>query len=151
MADSNIGALPQAPSIADDSLLVMEQQGQAMKITGAQFKEFGRQAVIGQMQGYVDQAQEAAERAEGAVEPVTSMTVEAHASQAASVTKTMLSGKVHLSFGLPGENRGCLENRVPGEKLALRVRQVPPAPKENRARLGRMDRASHLAARRGRS
>ena len=57
MADSSIGALPQAPQLDDDSLLVAEQQGQAMKVTGAQFKEFGRQAVIGQVQSYVDAAQ----------------------------------------------------------------------------------------------
>ena len=63
MADSSIGALPQAPQLDDDSLLVAEQQGQAMKVTGAQFKEFGRQAVIGQVQSYVDAAQAAAAQA----------------------------------------------------------------------------------------
>ena len=77
MADKNIGALPQAAQLDDDSLLVVEQQGQAMKIDGAQFKEFGRQAVISQVQGYVDAAEKAASEAVEAVEAVTGMTVEA--------------------------------------------------------------------------
>lgn len=106
MADSNIGSLPQAQSLDDSSLLVAEQQGQAVKVTGAQFKEFGRQAVIGQVQGYVDQAEAAADRAAGAVSAVTEMTVEAHAGEAASVTKTMKNGRVNLDFGLPRGERG---------------------------------------------
>ena len=40
MADSNIGALPLAPDVADDSLLVMEQQGAAMKLTGGMLKNW---------------------------------------------------------------------------------------------------------------
>ena len=112
MADSNIGSLPQAANLDDDSLLVAEQQGQAVKVTGAQFKEFGRQAVIGQVQGYVDQAEEAAGRAEDAVSAVTGMTVEADtlpSGQKATVTKTMKNGKVNLAFGLPRGEQG-----VPG-------------------------------------
>ena len=112
MADKNIGALPQAAQLDDSSLLVAEQQGQAVKITGAQFKEFGRQAVVGQVQGYVDQAEAAANRAEGAVRSVEDMTVEAAAlpaGQEAAVTKTIRAGKVHLAFGLPRGEQG-----VPG-------------------------------------
>lgn len=112
MADKNIGALPQAAQLDDSSLLVAEQQGQAVKITGAQFKEFGRQAVVGQVQGYVDQAEAAADRAEGAVRSVEDMTVEAAAlpaGQEAAVTKTIRAGKVHLAFGLPRGEQG-----VPG-------------------------------------
>ena len=112
MADSNIGSLPQAANLDDDSLLVAEQQGQAVKVTGAQFKEFGRQAVIGQVQGYVDQAEEAASRAEDAVSAVTGMTVEADtlpSGQKATVTKSIKQGKVNLAFGLPRGEQG-----VPG-------------------------------------
>ena len=112
MADKNIGALPQAAQLDDSSLLVAEQQGQTVKITGAQFKEFGRQAVVGQVQGYVDQAEAAADRAEGAVRSVEDMTVEAAAlpaGQEAAVTKTIRAGKVHLAFGLPRGEQG-----VPG-------------------------------------
>lgn len=109
MADSNIGALPQVPQLNDDSLLVVEQQGQAMKVTGAQFKEFGRQAVVGQVQGYVDAAQAAASEAVDAVSAVTDMTVEAcalAAGQEASVSKSTQNGRVHLTFGLPRGEQG---------------------------------------------
>lgn len=109
MADSNIGSLPLAAQLDDDSLLVAEQQGQAVKVTGAQFKEFGRQAVIGQVQGYVDQAEAAANRAADAVSAVTDMTVEAAtlpSGQNAAVTKTIQNGKVNLAFGLPRGPKG---------------------------------------------
>lgn len=70
MADKNIGSLPAASTVDDDSLLVAEQQGQAVKVTGAQFKGFAQQAV----QQYVEQAQEAAsdalEASEQALEAV---------------------------------------------------------------------------------
>ncbi len=106
MADKNIGALTQVSELHDDSMLVVEQQGEAMKVSGAQFKEFGRQAVIGEMQGYVDQAQEAATAATGAVSAVTDMTVEAHASETATVEKTTKNGVFNLSFGLPRGEQG---------------------------------------------
>ena len=70
MADKNIGSLPAASTVDDDSLLVAEQQGQAVKVTGAQFKKFAQQAV----RQYVEQAQEAAsdalEASEQALEAV---------------------------------------------------------------------------------
>lgn len=70
MADKNIGSLPAASTVDDDSLLVAEQQGQAVKVTGAQFKGFAQQAV----RQYVEQAQEAAsdalEASEQALEAV---------------------------------------------------------------------------------
>ena len=70
MADKNIGSLPAASTVDDDSLLVAEQQGQAVKVTGAQFKGFAQQAV----RQYVEQAQEAAsdalEASERALEAV---------------------------------------------------------------------------------
>lgn len=109
MADKNIGALPQAAQLDDDSLLVVEQQGQAMKIDGAQFKEFGRQAVISQVQGYVDAAEKAASEAVEAVEAVTGMTVEAatlEPGSAATVTKSEKNNRVNLAFGIPRGDRG---------------------------------------------
>lgn len=70
MADKNIGSLPAASTLDDDSLLVAEQQGQAVKVTGAQFKGFAQQSV----RQYVEQAQEAAsdalEASEQALEAV---------------------------------------------------------------------------------
>lgn len=59
MADKQIGSLPQAATVGDDSLFVCEQQGTAMKTTGAQWKGFAVQAVS----QYVAPAQQAAEQA----------------------------------------------------------------------------------------
>lgn len=42
MADKNIGSLPQLPTLDDTSSFVVEQQGEAGRVTGAQFKEFWR-------------------------------------------------------------------------------------------------------------
>ncbi len=109
MPDSNIGSLPQVPDLDDGSLMVVEQQGQAMKMTGAQFKDFGRQSVIAEVQGYVDEAQQAAESATGAVQSVAGMTVSAHDlehGQEATVSKTIVNDVFHLSFGLPEGKQG---------------------------------------------
>lgn len=62
MADKTIGSLPQAQSVDDTSLFVCEQQGTAMKTTGAQWKGFAVQAVS----QYVKPAQQAAQQAQQA-------------------------------------------------------------------------------------
>ena len=59
MADKQIGSLPLAATVGDDSLFVCEQQGTAMKTTGAQWKGFAVQAVS----QYVAPAQQAAAQA----------------------------------------------------------------------------------------
>ena len=60
MADRTIGSLPQATTVDDASLFVIEQQGDAMSCTGAQWKGYAQAAV----QQYVSTAQEAAADAE---------------------------------------------------------------------------------------
>lgn len=60
MADRAIGELPAAQNVDDTSLLAVEQQGRAMKMTGAQFKEFAKAGV----KTYVTQAATFAEKAE---------------------------------------------------------------------------------------
>lgn len=75
MADRSIGSLPGAPQLDDDSLLVVEQQGEARKFTGRQFKEFGRDGVS----DYIDAAEAAAERAKASAD-----TAKGHSDQAAS-------------------------------------------------------------------
>ena len=60
MADKTIGSLPQAQTVDDASLFVCEQQGVAMKTTGAQWKGFAVQAVS----QYVEPAQQAAAAAQ---------------------------------------------------------------------------------------
>lgn len=63
MADKNIGSLPAAQTVDDDSLLVAEQQGQAVKVSGAQFKGFARAAVsqfVDAAKGHADAAAKSA-------------------------------------------------------------------------------------------
>ena len=62
MADKQISSLPQAQTVDDTSLFVCEQQGIAMRTTGAQWKGFAVQAVI----QYVSPAQQAAQQAQQA-------------------------------------------------------------------------------------
>lgn len=62
MADKQISSLPQAQTVDDNSLFVCEQQGTAMKTTGAQWKGFAVQAVS----QYVEPAQQAAQKAQQA-------------------------------------------------------------------------------------
>lgn len=66
MAESNIGSLPAASSLNDDSLLVAEQQGQAVKVPGSMFKDFAKEGV----NQYVTDAQSAAQEAQEAVSKV---------------------------------------------------------------------------------
>lgn len=67
MADKTIGSLPQAQTVDDASLFVCEQQGVAMKTTGAQWKGFAVQAVS----QYVEPAQQAAQQAQQAAQQAT--------------------------------------------------------------------------------
>ena len=67
MADKTIGSLPQAQSVDDSSLFVCEQQGVAMKTTGAQWKGFAVQAVS----QYVEPAKQAAQQAQQAAQQAT--------------------------------------------------------------------------------
>lgn len=67
MADKTIGSLPQAQTVDDASLFVCEQQGVAMKTTGAQWKGFAIQAVS----QYVEPAQQAAQQAQQAAQQAT--------------------------------------------------------------------------------
>lgn len=67
MADKTIGSLPQAQTVDDASLFVCEQQGTAMKATGAQWKGFAIQAVS----QYVEPAQQAAQQAQQAAQQAT--------------------------------------------------------------------------------
>ena len=67
MADKTIGSLPQAQSVDDSSLFVCEQQGVAMKTTGAQWKGFAVQSVS----QYVEPAQQAAQQAQQAAQQAT--------------------------------------------------------------------------------
>lgn len=77
MADKQISSLPQAQTVDDNSLFVCEQQGTAMKTTGAQWKGFAVQAVS----QYVQPTQQAAQQAQQAASNAAQS--EANASQSA--------------------------------------------------------------------
>lgn len=66
MADKNIGSLPNAAEMSDDALLVIEQQGAAHNLRGAQLKKY---AYVG-VSAYVEDAKTASETAMQAVEEV---------------------------------------------------------------------------------
>lgn len=59
MADKNISLLPKATSLDDQSLMVAEQQGKAMSVSGALFKGFAQKAVevyVTEAKGHADDA-----------------------------------------------------------------------------------------------
>lgn len=87
MADSNIGSLPAAEALNDDSLLVAEQSGTAVHFRGKLLKDYASQGVS----AYVKSAQEAAEKAAQAaqeaaetVEGIKDVTEDVKAAQAAA-------------------------------------------------------------------
>lgn len=88
MADKTIGELPQAQQVLDTSLLAVEQGGQAMKMTGAQFKEFAKQSVQQYMQAASDSADAAANSATAAKN-----SADASATSAAAAAKSEQEAK----------------------------------------------------------
>lgn len=126
MADKTIGSLPQAQTVGDDSLFVCEQQGIAMKTTGAQWKGFASQAVnvyVGQAQQAAHQAQNAADLAKDAQDGAKSAQVEAEVAKnaienmtvtaetlppgsSATATKTTAGASFNILFGIPRGEQG---------------------------------------------
>lgn len=95
MADINIGSLPAAASIEDDSLLVAEQQGEAVHFTGKQLKDYakaGLDALVAQAQTAAEAADKAATQAEAAAktaaEQAAAVTDDAEAAAQAAQTAT---------------------------------------------------------------
>lgn len=131
--EATIGSLPGIVDLYDDTLLPVEQQGEARHMTGAQWKKYAQAGVS----KYVEAAKKAANDAQQAVatvgtavqdaaasakdaetaregaqkaqEAIENMEVSADtltAGQPASVTKTTVDGIVHLLFGLPKGPKG---------------------------------------------
>jgi len=120
--EAAIGGLPGIDALYDDTLIPVEQQGEARKMTGAQWRRYARHSAeqyLDGADGFAQQALEAAQAAQAAQKAVEDMTVSAETlapgSQAA-VTKTQDSGVVHLKFGIPrgepGTGGGSVENVV---------------------------------------
>ena len=85
MANKQIGSLPAAQSVDDDSLFVCEQQGEAMKTTGAQWKGFA----VSSVSPLTQQAQTAATQAgESATAAAASATQAATSAQEAGQSAT---------------------------------------------------------------
>lgn len=121
MADKRIGELPAAADLYDDSLLVAEQQGVAVKVSGRLFKKFAQVSVeqyveaaqeaadkaldaVGQVGTAAEDAAASADRADAARNAIENMTVTAGTlgpESAASVEKSTVNGVVHLAFGIP--------------------------------------------------
>lgn len=128
MADRTIASLPRAAGLYDDSLLVMEQQGAAMSLSGGQIKSFAQAGVsdyveaarkaaqdaleaVGTIGDAVEEAQTARdaartaqEGAEAAKEAIEDLEVTADtlpAGTPASVEKTEREGHVWLKLGIP--------------------------------------------------
>ena len=134
MADKTIGSLPQAQTVDDASLFVCEQQGVAMKTTGAQWKGFAVNSVsqyVEPAQQAAQQAQQAAQQAQDAADSIGDSVSQAQTAaqqaqaaqqavenlgvtsntlpvgQEATVTKTVdETGAVTLAFGIPQGPQG---------------------------------------------
>lgn len=133
MADKPISGLARAPDLYDDSLLAVEQQGEAMSLSGAQLKGFARAGVADYVEAAQNAAQEAqkavasvgtavedaqaardaaqtaqegAERAQEAIEDLEVESIALDPGTPASVEKTDAEGHVKLIFGLPSGDVG---------------------------------------------
>ena len=93
MADKTIGSLPQAQSVDDASLFVCEQQGTAMKTTGAQWKGFAVQAVSQYVQPAQQAAQQARQAATNAAQSETNAAESATEAAESAQTAQEYSGK----------------------------------------------------------
>lgn len=93
MADKTIGSLPQATTVDDASLFVCEQQGAAMKTTGAQWKGFAVQAVSQYVQPAQQAAQQAQQAATNAAQSETNAAKSAEDAAESAQTAQEYSGK----------------------------------------------------------
>lgn len=142
MADRTVGSLPPAADLYDDSLLVVQQQGAAMSLSGAQLKRFSQAGVSGYVEAARKAAQDAleavgtigdsveraetarsgaqaarkgAEEARKAIEDLEASADTLPAGSPASVEKTVLEGHVLLKLGIPQGERG--EPGRPGSSI----------------------------------
>lgn len=93
MADKQISSLPQAQTVDDTSLFVCEQQGTAMKTTGAQWKGFAVQAVSQYVEPAQQAAQQAQQAASNAAQSETNAAQSAQEAEESAQTAQEYSGK----------------------------------------------------------
>ena len=126
MADKTIGELPSVQSVSDESLIPVEQNSTACKMTGAQFRAWATTGI----EPYMNRAEAAAVAAEGqataaqasataasgsasqadadrqAIEDMGATSTTLPAGSQATVTKTVSQGVVSLNFGIPQGPKG---------------------------------------------
>lgn len=88
MADKTIGELPQAKQVLDTSMIPLEQSGEAMRMSGAQFKEFAKASV----QTYAQQAADSATAAAGSA-AASEKSAQASATSAANAAQSEKEAK----------------------------------------------------------
>lgn len=112
--DSNIGSLKKATHLDADSLLVAEQQGEAVAVEGALFMGFARQAVAQDIERAKTMADEAkasathaeqsAQQAQDSADRIENMRVQVTtlpSDRVATVEKQSGADAVKLIFGIP--------------------------------------------------
>ena len=133
MADKTIGELPAASNLDDNSLLVVEQQGTAMCVSGALWKRYAQEAVVPQVgaaqtsaqaaassakaaqaaqsaaqtaQAGAQAARQGAEAAEQAIEDMTVSSETLPPDSPATVVKSAVGESFNLFFGIPRGPQG---------------------------------------------
>lgn len=87
MADKNIGSLPAAEALDDESLLLTEQQGEARHFKGKLLKDYARQgvdALVSAAQEAATKAAQAAQDAQAAADGVKDVIADTEAAKAAA-------------------------------------------------------------------
>lgn len=116
MADKTIGQLPQISQVTDSSLLPVEDTGTAYHSSGAQWKQFVRDSVAGDVAAATAAAEDAVDAAASASQDATAAERSRQAIEDMGITSQVLSpgsvptlsrtesgGVVTLNFGLaPG-------------------------------------------------
>lgn len=112
--ESTIGGLRRATYFAGDSLLVVEQQGNALAAEGALLANFAQSAVAPQVQQAqaaafaAETAQDGAQSARNAIESMSVESVTTESGTQASVQKTVQDGAVKLTFSIPKGDSGVV-------------------------------------------
>lgn len=126
MADKSIGDLPAVSSLNNDSLIPVEQQGVASKLTGKLFADFARESVSYQVESAKESAvsasaavrdataqasaaKESREQAEMARNAIENMTVNAETLEPgspATAVKTSTNTHFDIRFGIPMGRQG---------------------------------------------
>ena len=112
MADITIGELPQASTFDRDSLLVVETQGEAQKVTGGQVQDLakaGAAAAAAAAAMSADTASSAAQSAEASKNAVLSLNVSAETLEPGSeafARKEIVDGVYMITLGVPAGATG---------------------------------------------